>query len=112
MIFLAERKIVLLEIFSMALNSLFFPGEGKKNYSRTGFCVSIEPCMNFIRERNLESHRAFILFRGMLSELSPDSVEERGLSERDKKVEMFWGLCDECNIISAQEIGRLEKSES
>lgn len=46
---------------------LTFSAEEKKNSSRTGFCISIEPCMNFITEsqtgRTLKSHKA-LFFKG------------------------------------------------
>lgn len=116
--FLVGRKMVLLEIFSMALNS-FFQQRKRKIILELAFTF-YWTMHDFISQtgRNLESHWAFILFRAMLSELlpsstppTPNSIQERWLSEWDEKVEIFLGLCYECSIINAQEIEKLEKSE-
>lgn len=112
--FLVERKMVLFEIFSMALNSLF---QQRKRKIILELAFTFYWTMHdFISQtgRNLESHWAFILFRGMLSELPPTpySIQERWLSEWDEKVEIFLGLCYECSIINAQEIEKLENSEN
>lgn len=115
LIFLMGRKMVLLEIFSVALNSLFQQWKRKILLELAFAFLLNHAWISSQRVRQgkpLKATEHLFFSQECYQNCPPPRYRKKWLSQWGKEVEVFLGLCYEYNVISTQEIEKLEKSES
>lgn len=114
LIFLVGRKMVLLEILFVALNSLFQQWKRKILLDLAFAFLLNHAWISSQRVRQGKPLKAteHLFFSQECYQNCPSTwYRKKWLSQWGKEVEMFLGLCYECSVISTQEIEKLEKSE-